>query len=99
MTAREKVAEELYKQRWYAGQPSWEDSLLKHLFRVYAGQISALIVDEDAELPGIRLSEPRDSAYNYKYYAFGDICKAVQKDMRDAGYRLVGIRRNDESKP
>ena len=36
---REKIAEKLYKQRWYEGQLSWENSQLKQIFRNYASQI------------------------------------------------------------
>jgi len=40
---REKIAQKLYAQRWYEGQPSWEESQLKQLFRNYALQIITLI--------------------------------------------------------
>lgn len=43
---REKIAKKLYQQRWYEGQPTWENSLLKELFRNYADQLLALTPDE-----------------------------------------------------
>ena len=42
----EKVAEKLYKQRWYKGMPTWENSELKQLFYNYAQQIIPLIAEE-----------------------------------------------------
>ncbi len=42
---RENIAEKLYQQRWYKGQPTWEESSLKELFRNYARQILAIIPD------------------------------------------------------
>lgn len=42
---REKIAEKLYQQRWYGGQPTWEKSLLKELFRNYADQLLNLKTD------------------------------------------------------
>jgi len=33
------------------------------------------------ELPCLNPLEARDSYYNYKYYAFGDVAKEVQQDM------------------
>ncbi|KKN74973.1 hypothetical protein LCGC14_0384750 [marine sediment metagenome] len=48
---REKIAEKLYQQRWYGGQPTWEKSLLRELFRNYADQILAIkglaVLDDD----------------------------------------------------
>lgn len=43
-------------------------------------------VDTEAELPTIRRNERKDSDYNYKYYAFKDVCRDTQQDMIDAGW-------------
>ena len=39
----EEIAKKLHQQRWHKGQPTWENSLLKDLFRNYAHQIIATI--------------------------------------------------------
>jgi len=43
----EKIAKKLYAQRWYEGQPSWEESQLKQLFMNYALQIMPLIPNDN----------------------------------------------------
>lgn len=47
------------------------------------------VVEKESELPGIKPDEPRDSEYNYKYFAFGDVCKDAQQDILDDKWRKV----------
>ena len=44
-----EVAEKLYQQRWYKGQPTWEQSLLKELFRNYADQLKGILTERSRE--------------------------------------------------
>lgn len=46
-------------------------------------------LDEDQSLPKINSEEPLDSKYNYKYWAYGDICKEAQQDMLEDNFAKV----------
>ena len=38
------------------------------------------------ELPRRNPDLPRDSDWNYKYWAFGDVCRDAQQDMLEVGF-------------